>query len=82
MISFTGGDLKNPRRNLPRAMYFALGVTMLLYVAIALGVFGTLTVDQVVEYGPTAIAEAVRPTLGDAGSPRWPSRRSWPPPPR
>ena len=39
----------------------------MLYVAIALGVFGTLTVDQVVEYGPTAIAEAVRPTLGDAG---------------
>ena len=67
VISFTGGDLENPRRNLPRAMYLALVVTMLLYVAIALGVFGTLTVDQVVEYGPTAIAEAVRPTLGDAG---------------
>ena len=67
VISFTGGDLEDPRRNLPRAMYLALVVTMLLYVAIALGVFGTLTVDQVVEYGPTAIAEAVRPTLGDAG---------------
>lgn len=67
VISFTGGDLDNPRRNMPRAMYLALGVTTLLYVAIALGVFGTLTVDQVVEFGPTAIAEAVRPTLGDAG---------------
>ncbi|WP_329483919.1 APC family permease [Kribbella sp. NBC_01484] len=67
VISFTGGDLENPRRNLPRAMYVALGVTTVLYVAIALGVFGTLTVSQVVEFGPTAIAEAVRPTLGDAG---------------
>jgi amino acid transporter len=67
VISFTGGDLENPRRNMPRAMYLALGVTTVLYVAIALGVFGTLTVDQVIEYGPTAIAEAVRPTLGDAG---------------
>jgi len=67
VISFTGGDLENPRRNMPRAMYLALVVTMLLYVAIALGVFGTLTVGQVVEFGPTAIAEAVRPTLGDAG---------------
>ena len=67
VISFTGGDLENPRRNMPRAMYLALGVTMVLYVAIALGVFGTLTVAQVVEFGPTAIAEAVRPTLGDAG---------------
>jgi amino acid transporter len=67
VISFTGGDLENPRRNMPRAMYLALGVTTMLYVAIALGVFGTLTVDQVIEFGPTAIAEAVRPTLGDAG---------------
>ena len=67
VISFTGGDLESPRRNMPRAMYLALGVTMVLYVAIALGVFGTLTVAQVVEFGPTAIAEAVRPTLGDAG---------------
>lgn len=34
---------------------------------IALGVFGTLTVAQVVKYGETAIAEAARPALGDAG---------------
>ena len=37
------------------------------YVLIALGVFGTLTVTEVVGYGETAIAEAARPTLGDAG---------------
>jgi len=67
VISFTGGDLQNPGRNMPRATYIALIVTATLYVAIALGVFGTLTVNQVIEYGPTAIAEAVRPTLGDAG---------------
>jgi amino acid transporter len=67
VISFAGGDLAHPRRDLPRAMYLALGVTTLLYVAIAVGVFGTLTVDQVIEFGPRAIAEAVRPTLGDAG---------------
>ena len=37
------------------------------YVLIAIGVFGTLTVTQVIGYGETAIAEAARPTLGDAG---------------
>src|SRR5207245_171965 len=67
VISFAAGDLENPERNLPRAMYLALGVTTLLYVLVALGVFGTLPVDDVVRYGPTAIAEAARPTLGDAG---------------
>jgi len=40
---------------------------MLLYLAISVSVFGTLTVEQVIHYGPTAIAEAARPTLGDAG---------------
>jgi amino acid transporter len=67
VISFAAGDLRKPKRNLPRAMYLALGATTVLYIAIALGVFGTLTVEQVVHYGPTAIAEAARPTLGDAG---------------
>jgi amino acid transporter len=36
-------------------------------VLISLGVFGTLTVAEVVQYGETAIAEAARPALGDAG---------------
>jgi amino acid transporter len=67
VISFAAGDIPNPRRNLPRAMYLALGITGVLYVAIAIGVFGTLPVAKVIDYGPTAIAEAARPTLGDAG---------------
>ncbi len=67
VITFAGGDMRHPDRDLPRAVYLALIVTMTLYVGIAFSVFGTLTVDQVIEYGPTAIAEAARPTLGDAG---------------
>ncbi|HST16458.1 MAG TPA: APC family permease [Gaiellaceae bacterium] len=67
VITFTAGDLANPSRDLPRAMYRALGITSTVYVLIALGVFGTLTVAQVIQYGETAIAEAARPTLGDAG---------------
>jgi amino acid transporter len=67
VITFAVGDLRNPARELPRAMYLALGVTIVTYVLISLGVFGTLTADQVVGYGETAIAEAARPSLGDAG---------------
>jgi amino acid transporter len=67
VISFTGGDLPNPERNLPRAMYLALGITTLLYVLIALGVFGTLTVGEVIENGETALAQAAEPALGQAG---------------
>ena len=64
---FTVGDLRDPARELPRAMVLALGLTTATYVLIALGVFGTLTVDQAIGYGETAIAEAARPALGDAG---------------
>jgi amino acid transporter len=67
VITFTGGDLPDPDRNLPRAMYLALGITTALYILIAIGVFGTLTVEEVIENGDTALAVAAQPALGDAG---------------
>jgi amino acid transporter len=67
VITFAAGDLRNPARELPVAMYAALGITTVLYVLISLGVFGTLTVEEAIGYGETAIAEAARPALGEAG---------------
>ena len=67
VITFAAGDLRDPTRELPLAMYAALGVTTVLYILISLGVFGTLTVDEAIGYGETAIAEAARPALGEAG---------------
>jgi amino acid transporter len=67
IITFTAKDLARPSRQLPRAMYLALGIATGIYVAIALGVFGTLTVEQVISSGGTALAVAAKPTLGNAG---------------
>ena len=67
VMTFTVANLRHPARELPRAVALALGLTTATYVLIAIGVFGTLTVDQAIGYGETAIAEAARPTLGDAG---------------
>ncbi len=67
VITFTAGELRDPTRELPRAMYVALAITTVLYVLISLSVFGTLGVDEAIAYGETAIAEAARPPLGDAG---------------
>ncbi len=67
VITFTAGDLRDPSHDLPRAMTSALGITGVTYVLIALAVFGTLTVAQVVQYGPTAIAEAAKPAFGEFG---------------
>jgi amino acid transporter len=67
VISFSGGDIENPKVNMPRAMYIALGFTMILYVALAIGVFGTLTVDEVIANADTALAVAALPIFGAAG---------------
>jgi amino acid transporter len=67
IVSFTAKDLANPARELPRAMYLALGIATVIYVAVSLGVFGTLTVQEVIDSGGTAIAKAAEPTLGSAG---------------
>lgn len=67
VITFTAKDLARPKRELPIAIYLALAVATTVYVAVSLGVFGTLTAEEVVTYGTTALAEAAKPTLGDAG---------------
>jgi amino acid transporter len=67
IVTFTARDLREPSRQLPIAMTLAIGIAAAVYIAVSLGVFGTLTVDQVIAAGPTAIAEAAKPTLGNLG---------------
>jgi amino acid transporter len=67
VISFVGGDIENPKVNMPRAMYISIGFTMLLYIALSIGVFGTLTVDEVIANADTALAAAALPIFGMLG---------------
>jgi amino acid transporter len=59
--------MADPARQLPRAVYLALAIATVVYVAVAPGVFGTLTVDEVIESEGTALAVAAEPVLGSAG---------------
>ena len=67
VVTFTAKDLSNPSQQLPRAIFLALGIATTIYVAVALGVFGTLRVDEVIASGGTALAVAAEPVLGRAG---------------
>jgi amino acid transporter len=67
IVTFTAKDLADPARQLPRAIALAIGLATAVYVAVAIGVFGTLSVQEVVDAGATAIAVAAQPVLGDAG---------------
>ena len=67
VVTFTAKDLANPSKQLPMAMAIAIGLAAAVYIAVSLGVFGTLPVDEVIAAGPTAIAVAAEPVLGNAG---------------
>ncbi|HWJ61899.1 MAG TPA: APC family permease [Acidimicrobiales bacterium] len=67
VITFTAGEMREPKRQLPRAMYLALGIATGIYVLVSIGVFGTLTVQEVIDSGGTALAVAAEPVLGRAG---------------
>ena len=67
IVTFTARDLREPSKQLPQAMTIAIGIAAVVYIAVSLGVFGTLTVPQVIAAGPTAIAEAAKPVLGALG---------------
>jgi amino acid transporter len=67
VVTFTAKDLADPSRQLPRAMAIAIGLATVIYVAVSIGVFGTLTVTEVIASGPTAIAVAAEPSLGQLG---------------
>ena len=68
VVTFTAKDLADPPRQLPRAMAIAIGLATAVYVAVSLGVFGTLSVARSSPPGPTAIAVAAQPVLGDAAT--------------
>jgi amino acid transporter len=67
LVAFSAGDMENPRRDLPKVMYLSLIITTVLYVAIAIGVYGMLQLEEVIAAGNTAIAAAAAPILGSAG---------------
>jgi amino acid transporter len=68
VVTFTAKDLKDPSRQLPRAMTIAIGLATVIYIAVSLGVLGTLGVEKVIEAGPTAIAVAAQPVLGTSAT--------------
>lgn len=67
VIAFSAADIREPAKNLPRAMYAAIVIATVTYIAIALAVFGTLTLDEVIAAGDNALAVAAEPIFGQLG---------------
>lgn len=67
LIANAGDDIRQPRRNIPRALYASVGVVIVVYVAVAVVTVGSLTADQITAAADFALAEAARPSLGGFG---------------
>lgn len=60
------GEVKNPARTVPRAIFTALAITTFLYIMIQLVALGVLG-DELGKQGETALAETAARFLGNAG---------------
>lgn len=67
LIANTAQDVRNAPRTLPRAFYSSVGFVIVLYVLVSIVTVGSLPVDKIVEAKDYALAEAARPSLGQAG---------------
>lgn len=67
VITNTVEDMKNPKKNMLRAMYISILIVALLYVATSIAVLGNMPLGEVVKAKDYALALAVKPVFGDIG---------------
>ena len=67
VITNAAEDMRDPARTLPRAIVMAILLVMIVYVGIAISVFGNLPPERVAVARDFALAEAARPVFGELG---------------
>jgi amino acid transporter len=67
MMTNAAGHVTNPQHTIPRAIYLAIGVVIVLYIGLAVVVLGNVSDADLARYASTAVAQAARPVLGSAG---------------
>ncbi len=67
LITNAAGDMRNPRRTLPLALYTAVIFVIVLYLAVSITVTGNLSNAEIERARDYALAEAAKPFLGELG---------------
>ncbi|NOX62717.1 MAG: amino acid permease [Chloroflexi bacterium] len=60
-------EMKDPERNLGKAIFVSIGVTIIIYIGVALVAVGNLTPEEINQYKEYALAVAAKPALGEFG---------------
>ena len=66
-ITNSGDEVKDPNKNVGRAIMISLAICTVVYLLVCLAVGATLSVSQIVEAKDYALAEAAKPALGNYG---------------
>jgi len=67
LITNTAEDMKNPKKTLPKALYLAVIITMLIYIFVSITVLGNLPISDIISSKDYALAAAAEPFLGQIG---------------
>lgn len=67
LIANTAEEIKDPEKNLPRALYGSVGFVIVLYILVATITVGSVSQHQLMIAKDYALAIAAEPTLGHVG---------------
>lgn len=66
-ITNSGSEIKDPHKNVGRAIIVSLLICTVIYLLVAIAVGGNLSINEIVEARDYSLAQAARPAFGDVG---------------
>ena len=66
-ITNSGDELKEPGRNVGRAIIISLAICLVVYMAVAFAVGSSLSLEEIITAKNYSLAEAARPAFGQSG---------------
>lgn len=67
LVTNASENMKDPQRNVPRAIYLSIFIVTIVYISVALVAVGNLPLPELIKAQDNALAEAAKPFLGSAG---------------
>ncbi|RME33251.1 MAG: APC family permease [Gammaproteobacteria bacterium] len=67
LVTNASEHMRDPQRNVPRALYCSILIVSLIYVGVAVVAVGNLPLEELIRSQENALAVAARPFLGDLG---------------
>ncbi len=67
LVTNVSENMKNPQKNVPRAIFISIFVVMFFYIGISVVTLGNLSLDEIIKASENALAVAAEPFLGKWG---------------